>query len=156
MSYPQQYQPGTRGPVYPLPPSMATAVRLMYAGAAYALIYAIGVVVVADAYLKNHPGHTGLGGVVALTVFLSLIEIALWLGIARACKNRRKGARVTGTVLFGIHTLGTLGVLFNSHPGIGVAKVLTLLSWLIAGGAVVFLWQRPSSEFFRASASIRS
>jgi hypothetical protein len=157
MGYPRPYQPGSRGPVYPLPSSMVTAVRLMYAGAAYALIYAIGVVMVANAYIKNHPyetGHTTLGGVVALTVFLSLVEIALWLGIARACKNRRNGARVTGTVLFGIHTLGTLAVFANSHPGIGVAKALTLISWLIACGAVVFLWQRSSSAFFRAPASI--
>ena len=30
-------------------------------------------------------------------------------------------------------------------------KVLTALSWLIACGAVVFLWQRPSSAFFGAA-----
>ena len=66
-------------------------------------------------------------------------------------KNRtlRYWARVTGIVLFGLHTLGFLGVLANSHPGIGLAKVLTTLSWLIACGAVVFLWQRPSSAFFQ-------
>jgi len=31
--------------------------------------------------------------------------------------------------------------------------VLTTLSWLIACGAVVFLWQRPSSAFFQAAAA---
>jgi len=30
--------------------------------------------------------------------------------------------------------------------------VLTVISWLIACGAVVFLWQRSSSEYFRAPA----
>ena len=74
-------------------------------------------------------------------------------GIARACRNGKSWARVTGTVLFGLHTLGFLGVLANSHPGIGLAKVLTTLSWLIACGAVVFLWQRPSSAFFQAAAT---
>ena len=63
-----------------------------------------------------------MGGVAALTVVLSLIEIALWLGIARACRNGRSWARVTGTVLFGLHTLGFLGVLANAHPGLGLAK----------------------------------
>ena len=92
---------------------------------------------------------------VALTILLSLIEIALWLGIARACRNGKSWARVTGTVLFGLHTLGFLGVLANSHPGLGLAKVLTTLSWLIACGAVVFLWQRPSSAFFQAAADSR-
>jgi serine/threonine protein kinase len=152
--YPQAYQPGSRGAIYSLPASMATAVRLMYAGAAYSLIYAIGFVAVVGGYIKNHPGsaeaHTGLGGYVVATVVLSLVEIALWLGIARACKNRRNGARITGTVLFGIHTLGAIGVL--GHSGFGLAKVLTVISWLIACGAVVFLWQRSSSEYFRAPA----
>ena len=158
MSYPQSYQPGSRGAIYALPSSMVNAVRLMYAGAAYALIYAIGVAAAAGSIIKNHPNDTvarsGLGAVVVVTIFLSLIEIALWLGIARACKNRRNGARVTGTVLFGIHTLGLLAVLGHSYPGIGVTKVLTSISWLIACGAVVFLWQRPSSAFFRAPTSI--
>jgi hypothetical protein len=35
------------------------------------------------------------------SVLLSLIEIALWLWIARACRNGRKLGPVTGTVLFG-------------------------------------------------------
>jgi serine/threonine protein kinase len=152
--YPQQYQPGSRGPVYPLPASMATAVRLMYAGAAFTLIYAIGVVVAAGSIVKadNYAttGRTSVGGVDALTVVVSLIEIALWLWIARGCKNARNSARITGTVLFGIHTLVTLGVLVNHHPGIGLPKILTAISWLIACGAVVFLWRRESSAFFRA------
>ena len=158
MSYPRSYQPGSRGAIYALPSSMVNAVRLMYAGAAYTLIYAIGVVVAAGSIIKNHPNdtvaRTGLGTVVVATVFLSLIEIALWLGIARACKNRRNGARVTGTVLFGIHTLGLLAVLGHSYSGIGVTKVLTSISWLIACGVVVFLWRHQSSAFFRATASI--
>jgi serine/threonine protein kinase len=154
VGYPQAYQPGSRGAIYSLPASMATAVRLMYAGAAYSLIYAIGFVAVVSGYIKNHPGsteaHTGLGGYVVATVVLSLVEIALWLGIARACKNRRNGARITGTVLFSIHTLGAIGVL--GHSGFALAKVLTVISWLIACGAVVFLWQRSSSEYFRGQA----
>jgi len=141
---------------------MRSAIGLMYAGAAYALVYAVGVIVVASAIISKHPGAVAVragsgratvGGVVALTIFLSLIEIALWLGIARACRNGKRWARVTGTVLFGAHTLGFLGVLANSHPGLGLAKVLTTLSWLIACGAVVFLWQRPSSAFFQAAAA---
>jgi uncharacterized membrane protein YccC len=41
-------------------------------------------------------------------------------------------------------------VLVNSRPVIGPTKLLTLIGWLIACGAVVFLWQRPSSAFFSA------
>jgi hypothetical protein len=134
---------------------MVAAVRLMYAGAAYALIYAIGFLTVVRSVLKNEPAsHTSLAGVVAAVILLSLIEIAVWLWIARACQNGRSWARVTGTVLFGIHTLSALAVLSNDHPGIGRARLLTVISWLIACGAVVFLWQRPSNAFFRARAAI--
>jgi len=157
VSYPLPYQVGRR-PLGPLPASMRNAVGLMYAGAAFTLVYAIGVVIVASAIISKHPQvtttssrHITVGGVAALTVILSVIEIALWLGIARACRNGKGWARVAGTVLFGVHTLSFLGVLVNSHPGLGLAKLLTTVSWLIACGAVVFLWQRPSSAFFHAA-----
>jgi hypothetical protein len=154
--YPAPY-PVSRAPLAPLPDSLRTAVTFMYAGAAYTLIYAVGVIIVAAGIIKKNPTlavtagsrhGTTLGGVVALTVVLSLIEIALWLGIARACRRGQNWARVTGTVLFSLHTLGFLGVLANAHPGIGLTKALTTVSWLIACGAVVFLWKRPSSAFF--------
>ena len=157
--YPAPY-PVSQAPLALLPDSLRTAVTFMYAGAAYTLVYAVGVVIVAASIIKKNPTlavtagsrhGTTLGGVVALTVVLSLIEIALWLGIARACRRGQSWARVTGTVLFGLHTLGFLGVLANAHPGIGLTKVLTTVSWLIACGAVVFLWKRPSSAIFRTA-----
>ncbi len=157
--YPAPY-PVSRAPLAPRPDSLRTAVTFMYAGAAYTLIYAVGVIIVAASIIKQNPtlavtagtrdGST-LGGVVALTVVLSLVEMALWLGIARACRRGQSWARVTGTVLFGLHTLGFLGVLATAHSGIGLTKALTTVSWLIACGAVVFLWKRPSSAFFRTA-----
>ena len=131
---------------------MVTAVRLMYAGAAYALVWAIGIIAVSASIVKNHPyvttsGDHRLAGVVTLTVFLAAADIALWLGIARACRRGKSGARVAGTVLFAVHTLGVLGVVASAQAGLGPAKVLTLIGWLIGLGAVVFLWQRPSSAF---------
>ena len=137
---------------------MATAVRLMYAGAAYALVWAIGVVVIWASIVKNHPVISAasdhrLAGAVTMAVFVCIVDVALWLGIARACRRGKAGARVAGTVLFAVHTLGVLGVLVNSQAGLGPEKVLTLIGWLIGCGAVIFLWQRPSSAFF-AQASL--
>jgi len=161
VAYPQPYQvaraPAVARPAS-LPDSMRNAIGLMYGGAAFALVYAVGVIIVASTIISKHPlqaaaHHTTVGGVAALTVVLSVIEIALWLGIARACRAGRSWARVTGTVLFGLHTLGFLGVLVSKHPGLGLTKVLTTLGWLIACGAVVFLWQRPSSAFFGRTAA---
>jgi serine/threonine protein kinase len=150
--YPQPNGTRSRVAMAPLPPSMVTAVRLMYAGAAYALIWAIGTIAIAASIVKNHPvvNDHRLAGAVTLAVLLGAAEIALWLGIARACRRGRSGARVTGTVLFALHTVGLLGVLGSSQAGLGPAKVLTLIGWLIGLGAVLALWQRPSSAFFSA------
>jgi hypothetical protein len=133
------------------PASVLNAVRLMYAGAAYALIYGVGFILVVNAYLNRHPLTTVRYSLASLTtgaVFFSLIEIGLWLGLARACKRGQNWARITSTVLFGLDTLGTFGVL-TSGTGLGVTKVLTVVSWLIACTAVVLLWQPPSNAFFR-------
>jgi serine/threonine protein kinase len=157
--YPQPHRTGSHGATVPLPASMVTAVRLMYAGAAFALIWAIGVIVVSVSIAKHYSlasestDHR-LAGAVTLAILMCAADIALWLGIARACRRGSSGARVAGTVLFAVHTVGVLGVVASSQAGLGPAKVLTLIGWLIALGAVMALWQPPSSAFFTAQASL--
>ncbi len=160
--YPQPYRPAPPVPLTapppPPPPSVLNAVRLMYAGAGYTALEALGIIAVAASLVKKHSaavassGRTTVGGVVVVVIVFALIEVALWLWIAQACRNGKNWARVTGTVLFGLHTLGFLAVLASAHAGIGLAKLLAIIGWLIACGAVVFLWQRPSSAFFKATA----
>jgi FtsH-binding integral membrane protein len=157
--YPQPHRAGSRPATVPLPASMVTAVRLMYAGAAYSMIWAIGIIAVSASIAKHYPlasvsGDHRLAGAVTLAIVLCAADIALWLGIARACRRGGSGARVAGTVLFAVHTVGVLGVLTSSQAGLGPAKVLTLIGWLIGLGAVLALWQRPSSAFFTAQASL--
>jgi serine/threonine kinase PknH len=157
--YPPPQRAGSRAATVPLPASMVTAVRLMYAGAAYAVIWAIGVIAVSVSIAKHYSladestGHR-LAGAVTLAILLCAADIALWLGIARACRRGSSGARVAGTVLFSVHTVGVLVVATSSQVGLGPAKVLTLIGWLIGLGAVVALWQPPSSAFFTAQASL--
>ena len=157
--YPQPHRTGSPGATVPLPASMVTAVRLMYAGAAFALVWAIGVIVVSASIVKHYPlasesGDHRLAGAATLAILLCAADIALWLGIARACLRGSSGARIAGTVLFAVHTVGVLGVVTSSQAGLGPAKVLTLIGWLIALGAVMALWQPPSSAFFTAQAPL--
>ncbi|MGH3186390.1 MAG: protein kinase domain-containing protein [Streptosporangiaceae bacterium] len=149
--------PGSSGLSRPAPASVLNAVRLMYAGAAYAFLYALGVIVATAAIVKNHPlfvtSKTGasrvtVGDVAFFAVIEAIIVIALWLWLARACRRGNNWARITGTVLFGIHTLGMLGVIASPHRDLGLIKVLTVVGWLIAGAAVVYLWRRESSGYF--------
>jgi hypothetical protein len=135
-----------------VPASVLNAVRLMYAGAVYALLYGVGSILVVNAYVKHHPpatGHYDLGGVVTGIVFLSLVEIVLWVRLARACQRGSNPGRITSTVLFGLYTVATFSVLSSS--GLVAVKLLTVVSWLIACTAVVLLWQPPSNAFFRGS-----
>jgi serine/threonine kinase PknH len=157
--HPQPYRTGSPGATVPLPASMVTAVRLMYAGAAFALIWAIGVIVVSVNIAKHYSlaseaGDHRLAGAVTLAILLCAADIALWLAIARACRRGSSGARVAGTALFAVHTVGVLVLVTSSQMGLGPAKVLTLIGWLIALGAVMALWQPPSSAFFTAQASL--
>jgi serine/threonine protein kinase len=157
--FPPPYRTPAPGATVPLPASMVTAIRLMYAGAAYALIWAIGIIAVSASIVKHYPlasvsGDHRLAGAVTLAILLCAVDIALWLGIARACRRGSSGARMAGTVLFAVHTVGVLGVVTSSQAGLGPAKVLTLIGWLIGLGAVVALWQSPSSAFFTAQASL--
>jgi serine/threonine kinase PknH len=153
-SYPQPYQLGSIGAVYQLPPSMTTAVSLMYAGAAYSVVYVLAVIAGFTTVINQRlagDGQVNHAGLVVVAIVLAIIEAAVWLWIARACKNKRNWARVTGTVLFGLHTLGTFGVVASSRAGLGPTKVVAVIGWLIASGAVVFLWRRSSTAFFSAT-----
>jgi len=137
---------------------MTTAVSLMYAGAAYSVVYVLAVVLGFTTVINQRlagDGQVNQAGLVVAAIVLAIIEAAVWLWLARACKNKRNWARVTGTVLFGLHTLGTFGVVANSRAGLGPTKVVAVIGWLIASGAVVFLWRRSSSAFFAAAAPDR-
>jgi hypothetical protein len=136
------------------PGSVLNAVRLMRLGAAFTVVYGIVFIVALNAYIKQHPlvsARDHLSGLVAGMVFVTLVETGLWLGVARACGRGRNWARITGSVLFGCYTLGALRVLTDAHPWIATAKSLSAIGWVIGCVAVVFLWQRPSSAFFRTS-----
>jgi len=151
--YPQPYRVGAPAAAGRLPASMVTTIRLMYAGAAYSLAWAIGIIVISASIVKNHPvygsgGGQALSGAGIFAVLFGIMQAALWLGIARRCRRRRRGARTAGTVLFVIYTVGVLSALASGQAGLGPAKVVTMIGWLIALAAVLALWRPSSSAFF--------
>ncbi len=160
--YPPNYLPA-RAPRGPLPVSVLRAVRVMYAGAAHSLLtYGLAIVTINSivnainaASSRTDPGYTPIqldrvrGAIVTILVLVGLAQSALWLWMARANKGGRSWARVTSTVFFGIYTLGTLITLARPDVGTGFIKLLGITGWLIGGAAVVLLWQRQSSAFFR-------
>jgi hypothetical protein len=156
-----QPYPSTGKPVEPerppAPPSVLNAVKLMYVGAAVStvslVISLIDIGGSKDAIRKARPSLTATQVnqlntfIIALAVVSGVLGIALWLWMARANSQGRNWARILSTVLFGLATLDLFGVL--SQPKTVLGLIFPVLTWLVGAGAVYFLWQGESSEFFK-------
>lgn len=140
----------------PIPNSVQTAVRLMYAGAALSLIELIvGLTTVgsiraairkADPHYTASQVHSLEVASIGIGVLVGVISIGLWLWMARASANGHNYARITGTVFFGLNTLFLLLSLARPHASLGL--IFNLLVWLVGGGAVIMLWRRESGDWF--------
>jgi hypothetical protein len=80
-------------------------------------------------------------------VVSGLVAVAAWIAIARACRNGSNGARITGTVLFGLATVDT--IISAVAPQAVAVKAWWPVIWLAGLTAVIFLWQRASTAFFK-------
>ena len=152
LGYPQPGQANghrTRGRP-PAPESVVNAVKLMYGGAAYAVVFAICAVLTIDGARNPFTSITPKSEVVVAAATCA-IQVALWLWIARACRRGRNWARIAGTVFFALFTIVILVVLiwYRHYAAVPAGIVLILTTWLIAGGSVRLLWQRQSSAFFQ-------
>ena len=160
---------GNRGvpPNLPTPPqrptapaSVLTAAKLMYAGAALSVVTLLLGTTQKDAIRKavvaQNPGYTATQVNTAATFFLvfsaviGIIAVGLWLWMAAASKQGQTWARVVSTVLFGLDTLGLIYILVGAGYT-AIQKVLGVVVWLVALGAVAFLWRSESSAYFNAT-----
>jgi serine/threonine protein kinase len=134
-----------------VPESVLSAVRLMYAGAAYAAIFAICAVLVIDRAVNPFASMSLKSEVVVATVSC-VIQVTLWLWMAWACRRGKNWARITSTVLFGLFTGVLLVLIKYRHYAAGIiGTMLIVVTWLILGSSVLLLWRRQSSAFFEAS-----
>lgn len=143
----------------PAPSSVLNAVKVMYAGAVASLI---GIVIdittinaTKSAIQKHDPTltasklHATQNALVVEFIVVGIIGAVVWIVLARACQNGRNWARITGTVLFALATVDAIAVL--AVPAATALKIYAPLVWLIGLAAVVLLWQRSSTAFFKAT-----
>ena len=145
------------------PQSVRRAVYLMYAGAVVYLISGIVGVVSLATRAPGSPsamhfpsGPQWPGAVSALgsallylaAVLSIVVPIVLWLWMAWKCRAGRSWARVLSTVFFGLATVVTPAS--GPYGAWGLAGAI--LGWAVGLGAVIMLWQRSSSSYFRATA----
>jgi hypothetical protein len=133
-----------------LPPSMQTALRLMYAGACLGFVLGVTfsltthsrTVHIGDPSSEAYKAGYLIGGVI-----FGLIAGGLWLWMAWANKRGRLWARISSTVLFGLLTLYSAGSLFAALPA--APKIVVILQWAAGLAAVILLWKRQSSEYYQ-------
>jgi hypothetical protein len=144
------------------PSSVLNAVKVMYGGAVASLInvvIALATIGSLRTTLQNRTNpalttsqiNTAVSITIGGVVVAGLIGIGLWVWMALKCKEGRNWARITGTVFFGIDTLGLL--LSFAQPAEIASRILSIVIWLIGLAAVFLLWQRQSAEYFKSQSA---
>jgi hypothetical protein len=156
--YPTSGQMPERG-TPPVPPQVENAIKVMYAGAVATLIGVVIEILTVNSTrtaLERRSRHLTTSQLNANEhvliigfVVTGLIAVAAWIAIARACRNGSNGARITGTVLFGLATVDTL--ISAVAPEAAAVKAWWPVIWLAGLAAVILLWQRASTAFFKGS-----
>jgi hypothetical protein len=89
--------------------------------------------------------------VVVGSIFIGLVSIGLWVWMAFMNKAGKPWARIVATVLFGLDTLFLL--LGVARAGAAAGTLVSILTWLIGLGAVVYLWRKDSTAYFNPQAA---
>lgn len=141
----------------PQPSSVSRAVKLMYAGAALEVVSLIISLTTTTslkaALLKINPSyttaqlHTAEDARTLVAVVGAVITIGLWLWMAYANGRGRQWARVVSAVFFGINTLSLLVSLIQVR--VVADLIIGLVIWLVGLGALVLIFNKESSPFFR-------
>ncbi len=146
------------------PSSVRTAMWLMYAGGALSLLSAILVLAISgriktdvdNALIKRNATatkkltlaqiHSVASAYVVIIVIVLLISVALWAWMAWANGRGKPWARIVASVLFGLNTIFLLYGISRA----GSSTLFTGLGWLIGLVAIIMLWQRASSAYFKS------
>jgi hypothetical protein len=159
-----QPYPSNGKPVEPdrgeAPPSVQKAVKLMYAGAAVSTVSLIVSVIlplanVAASKAALHKDHPKLSASqvnqafnlgIAVAILSGAVGAVLWLWMARANGQGKNWARITSSVFFGLATISLFSVL-NDPSVLGIVFAVAL--WVVGLGAIILLWRRESTDFFK-------
>jgi hypothetical protein len=147
----------------PPPRSVQNAVKLMYAGAAVEVIALVVALIsrnsIKSALLKIHPGYTAaqLHNAVTMQIISLVVGAAvatgLWLWMAWANGRGYRWARILSAVFFGISTLDLVVTAAAVRaPG---SLIVGFVIWLVGLGAIVLLFSRESTAFFRHPPAFR-
>jgi hypothetical protein len=147
------------------PPSILTAVKLMYVGAALSAISFLASLLtqdsVRDQALEGDPTLTEseLDAIVTIGivigVFVGLIGILLWVWMAETNRRGKSWARIVATVLGALNILFTVvGLALGQSSGLVV--VFSVISAALAAVILYLLYRPPESNaYYEAVADLR-
>ena len=148
-------RPGLDRPA--IPASVLNAIKAMYAGAVFCVLDII--IDLADQgatktaikkkspHLSLHSLNTIMHAGVIGDVVVGVLGALLFVWIARSCRSGKNWARVTATVLCFIGLLGAVEHLIE--PNATLSLIASFVLFLIGLAAVVLLWMRSSSVYFK-------
>lgn len=158
----QPYPSGTQMPEVqrpPVPSQVVNAVRAMYVGAVASVLGIVIDILTVNSTktaIQKRSHHLTASQItsaqhVLVIAFIvgGVIAAAVWIFLAKSCQRGQSWARITGTVLFALATVDTFIGL--SAPVADAVKLWALVTWLAGLTAVIFLWQRASTAFFKGT-----
>lgn len=134
-----------------VPQSVDNAVRFMYMGAAASLI---GIVIdLHGAKLTSTQVTDSQHVAIGALIIAGVIGVAAWVWMAQSNQAGKRWARIVATLLFGIDTLSLIADINGASAlsGTAATRIYGIVIWLIGLAAIILLWQRTSSDYFRGS-----
>ncbi|MGH3445442.1 MAG: hypothetical protein ACRDPB_08705 [Nocardioidaceae bacterium] len=170
--YPGQQMPSYPAPPPPYgqpvaqveqPPSIRTAVRLMWVGAGLSVISLIvGLVAIGgmkdeirrqlaaqNQQVTQSTVDAAFTVGILFGVVFGVIGILLWLWMAWKNGQGRSWARIVSTVLGVIYVISTI-VNLSSSTSSGVSKILGVITLIIDVVILVLIWRSESSAFYKS------
>jgi hypothetical protein len=140
-----------------IPASILNAVRVMYAGAVFSVLHIIidltdqsatkTAIRKKNPHLSLHSVNNIIHAAVIAEVAAGVLGAVLFIWIARSCRSGKNWARITGTVFWFIAILGTVYDLVTAEATL--SEIANIVAVLIGLAAVVLLWMRSSSAYFK-------
>jgi hypothetical protein len=169
-SYPADPNAGPRQapPAPPQPPSIALAVKLMWAGAVLSvltLLYSLTTMgdlkddiraelLKNDTTVSQSTVDAAYAFAIVFAVLFGLVGAFLWAWMAWKNGQGRGWARIVATVFAGLNLLGLLFTAAGSNAET-LSVVSSVISVLLAVVILILLWRKESSQFYEASAASR-
>jgi serine/threonine protein kinase len=151
---PRSYPGPTR---LPIPPTVFSASKFMYAGAGVAVLGLISGLATLHSLRvlieQNNPSasqtyvSSSLGTAAFTLVVLGGVGLGLWLWMARVTRRGERRARSVSTLLFALATIVAINLSTRGETT-ALTGAFGLLEWLIGLIAVVLLWSPPSRRYY--------